>query len=119
MESSMSSLLRFAAVAVSPSPGKINRVGDQKMSNLIQSGIGAIVFVVVAITSPFIALADCSTDIDKVENAIVNAQQQGIAETTAEQMRELLDNANAEREKGDEAKCQELINQAKYIGNVD
>ena len=75
------------------------------MSNLIQSGIGAIVFVVVAITSPCIALADCSTDIDKVENAIVNAQQQGIAETTAEQMRELLDNANAEREKGDEAKC--------------
>ncbi|MHA7777216.1 hypothetical protein [Roseibium sp. M-1] len=89
------------------------------MDKLIHSGIGAIVFVVVAITSPLVALADCSADIDKVENAIVNAQEQGIAETTAEQMRELLENANAERKKGDEAKCQEIINQAKYIGNVD
>lgn len=69
--------------------------------------------------TPLSVLADCSSDIDKVEAAIVKASEYGIDVTTAEKMRELLDDANAEKNKGDEAKCQELIDQAKYIGNVD
>ena len=71
------------------------------------------------ISAPLSAFADCSADIDKVENAVVKAKEMGIAETTAEEMRVLLDNANAERKKGDEAKCQEIIDQAKTMGNVD
>jgi hypothetical protein len=89
------------------------------MAFLVRSSIRTMVFAAFSIASPLYAQADCASDIDKVENAIVNAEQLGIAETTAEQMRELLENANSERKKGDEAKCQEIINQAKYIGNVD
>jgi len=68
---------------------------------------------------PGVALADCKADISKVEYAIVHANRSGIDEFTVEKMRVLLDDANKERKAGNEAKCQELINQAKYIGNVE
>ncbi|GAB2183062.1 hypothetical protein [Roseibium sp. LAB1] len=65
------------------------------------------------------ALADCQADIDKVENAVTHSERDGIDITVVEKMRALLDEANKERHAGNEAKCQELINQAKYIGDVE
>nr|MEC9422270.1 hypothetical protein [Pseudomonadota bacterium] len=65
------------------------------------------------------ALADCQADIDKVENAVTHSEREGIDITVAEKMRALLQEANKERHAGNEAKCQELINQAKYIGDVE
>ncbi|PVB59552.1 hypothetical protein DCO57_21745 [Labrenzia sp. 011] len=68
---------------------------------------------------PTLALADCAADIDKVENAIDNSVRSQIDMTVAEKMRVLLDEATKEHRAGNEAKCQDLINQAKYMGNVE
>ncbi|MES0810552.1 hypothetical protein ABLO27_13810 [Roseibium sp. SCPC15] len=76
----------------------------------------ATAFVLVA---PANALADCAADISKVEFAIDHVNRSGIDTVTAEKMRALLEDANKERKAGNEAKCQELINQAKYMGNVE
>ncbi|TYC63114.1 hypothetical protein FMN63_29105 [Stappia sp. BW2] len=84
------------------------------------SSVSKVIMVMgVLMAAPMSALADCSTDIDKVEAAVFKAQENGIAETTAEQMRALLDEANEEKKKGDEAKCQELINQAMQMGDIE
>lgn len=89
------------------------------MTKHLNSVSKAVLVIGVLMAAPVSALADCSSDIDKVEEAVFKAKENDIAETTAEQMRVLLDNANEEKKKGEEAKCQELINQAKQIGNVD
>ena len=68
--------------------------------------------------APVAALADCKSDISKVENAIDHQNRSGIDQITAEKMRALLQDANKERKAGNEAKCQELINQAKYLGDL-
>lgn len=65
------------------------------------------------------ALADCQADIDKVERAIDNPERSNLDMGTEEQMRQILQNAVKEHRAGNEAKCQDLINQAKYIGNVE
>lgn len=65
------------------------------------------------------AMADCSADISKVEYAIDHAKRTGIDITDAERMRALLEDANKERKAGNEKKCQELINEAKRMGNVE
>jgi hypothetical protein len=65
------------------------------------------------------ALADCKADIDKVEYAADNHEREGIDITIAEQMRALLEEAYKEHRAGNEAKCQELIDKAKYIGDVE
>lgn len=74
---------------------------------------------VLAFGVPTVALADCAADIDKVENAIDNTERSGIDVTVAEKMRVLLDEATKEHRAGNEAKCQDLINQAKYMGDVE
>lgn len=68
---------------------------------------------------PATASADCSKDIDKVEYAVDHSQREGIDVTVAERMRALLEEANKARKAGDEKTCQKLIDQAKYMGNVD
>lgn len=68
---------------------------------------------------PAAARADCKADISKVEYAIDHAKRVGIEVTTAERMRALLQDANKERKAGNEQKCQELINEAKNMGNVE
>ncbi|MET1410928.1 hypothetical protein ABVF61_01605 [Roseibium sp. HPY-6] len=68
---------------------------------------------------PATASADCKADISKVEYAIDHAKRVGIEVTTAERMRALLQDANKERKAGNEQKCQELINEAKNMGNVE
>ena len=68
---------------------------------------------------PAHARADCKADISKVEYAIDHAKRVGIEVTTAERMRALLQDANKERKAGNEQKCQELINEAKNMGNVE
>lgn len=68
--------------------------------------------------APAAALADCKSDISKVEYAIDHLNRSGIDQVTAEKMRALLQDANKERKAGNEAKCQELINQAKYLGDL-
>jgi hypothetical protein len=80
---------------------------------------GSILAVGIMLTGTTAALADCQADIDKVEDAVVHAERDGIDITVAEKMRALLEEANKERRTGNEAKCQELINQAKYIGDVE
>ncbi|MBN9671009.1 hypothetical protein [Roseibium aggregatum] len=65
------------------------------------------------------ALADCQADIDKVERAVSNPGRAGIDETVVMQMRELLDDAVKEHRAGNESKCQELIDKAKYMGAVE
>ncbi|CTQ51798.1 hypothetical protein LP7551_00311 [Roseibium album] len=70
------------------------------------------------VLAPTYAHADCKSDISKVEYAIDHLNRSGIDLLTAEKMRALLDDANKERKAGNEAKCQELIDQAKYMGNV-
>ncbi len=65
------------------------------------------------------AMATCAADIDKVEYAIEQAKREGIDITDAERMRALLVDANKERKAGNEKKCQELINEAKRMGNVE
>lgn len=65
------------------------------------------------------AMADCAADISKVEYAIDHAKRTGIDITDAERMRALLEDANKERKAGNEKKCQELINEAKRMGNVE
>lgn len=72
-----------------------------------------------AFVSPAVALTDCQSDIDKVEYAIDKLGESNIDATTAEKMRALLDEANKAKKDENEPQCQELINQAKYIGNVD
>ncbi|MBO6507634.1 MAG: hypothetical protein JJ866_17615 [Roseibium sp.] len=67
---------------------------------------------------PTLAHADCKKDISKVEYAIDHLNRSGIDLMTAEKMRALLQDANKARKAGDEAKCQKLIDQAKYMGNV-
>ncbi|NRG16091.1 hypothetical protein HPQ64_00125 [Rhizobiales bacterium] len=69
--------------------------------------------------TPALALADCAEDIDKVERALGNPGDNDLDETTMEQMRALMAQANEQREAGNEAQCQEIINQAKEIGGVD
>lgn len=71
------------------------------------------------IATPTMSFADCQADIDKVEEALGRSSDNGIDQTTADTMRQLLDQADEQQEKGDEAKCQELINQAKAMGNVE
>ncbi|TYC65414.1 hypothetical protein FMN63_23680 [Stappia sp. BW2] len=73
----------------------------------------------ILLTGSSSASADCQADIDKVENAVVHSEREGIDITVAEKMRALLEEANKERQAGNEAKCQELIDQAKYIGDVE
>lgn len=75
-------------------------------------------FVVLGL-SAHSASATCAQDISKVEYAIDHAKRTGIDITVAEKMRALLEDANKERKSGNEQKCQELIDQAKYIGNVE
>ncbi|WP_421983484.1 hypothetical protein [Roseibium sp.] len=65
------------------------------------------------------AMATCAADISKVEYAIDHAKRTGIDITDAERMRALLEDANKERKAGNEKKCQELIDQAKRMGNVE
>lgn len=65
------------------------------------------------------AMATCAADISKVEYAIDHAKRTGIDITDAERMRALLEDANKERKAGNEEKCQELIDQAKRMGNVE
>ncbi|EAV42926.1 hypothetical protein SIAM614_16317 [Stappia aggregata IAM 12614] len=83
---------------------------------LLAGSILAAGFMLTGMTA---ASADCQADIDKVENAVVHSEREGIDITVAEKMRALLEEANKERRAGNEAKCQELINQAKYIGDVE
>ncbi len=71
------------------------------------------------IATPTLSYADCTSDIDKVEEALGRPSENGIDTTTADTMRQLLDQADEQRKAGDEAKCQELINQAKAMGNVE
>ena len=71
------------------------------------------------IAAPAIALADCAEDIDKVERALGTPGDYGIDVTTAETMPALLQQANEKRQAGSETECQELINQAKQMGNVE
>ncbi|NRG19126.1 hypothetical protein HPQ64_15650 [Rhizobiales bacterium] len=78
--------------------------------------LGCSAFIIAA---PVFALADCAEDIDKVERALGQAGDSGIDETTADTMRQLLDQANEQRRDGNEEQCQELINQAKQMGNVE
>ncbi|MXN64222.1 hypothetical protein GR183_04850 [Stappia sp. GBMRC 2046] len=85
-------------------------------SNLLTIMLTCSAFMIAA---PAIALADCAEDIDKVERALGTPGDYGIDVTTAESMRVLLDQANEKRRDGDEAACQELINQAKQMGNVE
>lgn len=73
----------------------------------------------IMIAAPVFALADCEEDIDKVERALGQAGDYGIDVTTADTMRQLLDRANEQRRAGNEEQCQELINQAKQMGNVE
>ncbi|MBA5776156.1 hypothetical protein H2509_03355 [Stappia sp. F7233] len=68
---------------------------------------------------PAIAYADCSEDIDKVEKAVEQASESGMDQSTADSVRQLLDRAVEQRSAGDEAQCQELINQAKAMANVE
>ena len=82
---------------------------------LLAGSILAAGFMLTGMTA---AVADCQADIDKVENAVVHSEREGI-DITVEKMRALLEEANKERRAGNEAKCQELINQAKYIGDVE
>lgn len=81
--------------------------------------VGSILAAGFLLTGTAAAFADCQADIDKVENAVVHSEREGIDITVAEKMRALLEEANKERRAGNEAKCQELINQAKYIGDVE
>ncbi|MHA7772348.1 hypothetical protein [Roseibium sp. M-1] len=81
----------------------------------LKAGLGALFML----TSANAALADCQADIDKVEYAADNHEREGIDITVAEQMRVLLQEATKEKREGNEAKCQELIDKAKYIGDVE
>jgi len=72
-----------------------------------------------AFALPAAALADCQSDIDKVEYAIDHLGESSIDTLTAEKMRALLDEATKAKRDGNESQCQELINQAKYMGNVE
>jgi hypothetical protein len=79
---------------------------------------GAALFALSVVAAPTAAVAECSKDIDKVEYAVDHSQREGIDITIAERMRALLEEANKERKAGNEAKCQELIDQAKNMGGV-
>ncbi|MXN66933.1 hypothetical protein GR183_18625 [Stappia sp. GBMRC 2046] len=87
----------------------------QVSANLTKIILGAVLIV----GTPALALADCAEDIDKVERALGNPGDNDLDETTMEQMRALMAQANEQREAGNEAQCQEIINQAKEIGDVD
>ncbi|WP_417675161.1 hypothetical protein [Roseibium sp.] len=71
------------------------------------------------IAAPTVALADCTSDIDKVEATLGRADSNGIDFETGNQMRALLEKAYEEHRKGNEAACQELIDQAKSMGGVE
>ncbi|WP_269581553.1 hypothetical protein [Roseibium sp. Sym1] len=81
------------------------------------AGLACAALVLVA--APTAAGAECSKDIDKVEYAVDHSEREGIDITVAEKMRALLQEANKARKSGDEKKCQELIDQAKYMGDVE
>jgi hypothetical protein len=74
---------------------------------------------VVVVATPAIAFADCNADIDKVEATLGRADSNGIDFETANQMRALLEKAYQEHRQGNEAACQELIDQAKSMGGVE
>ena len=82
----------------------------------MRAGILLLSFAVLG--APTTAFADCKSDISKVEYAIDHLNRSGIDQLTAEKMRALLQDANKERKAGNETKCQELINQAKRLGDV-
>lgn len=71
------------------------------------------------IATPTFAFADCNADIDKVEATLTRADDNGIDFETAGKMRALLEKAYEEHRKGDEAACQELIDQAKSMGAIE
>ncbi|WP_346915574.1 hypothetical protein [uncultured Roseibium sp.] len=73
----------------------------------------------VVVATPAIAFADCSADIDKVEATLGRADSNGIDFETGNQMRALLEKAYKAHKEGDEAACQELIDQAKSMGGVE
>lgn len=73
----------------------------------------------VAIAAPTFALADCKSDIDKVEATLGRADSNGIDFETANQMRALLEKAYEAHRQGNEAVCQDLIDQAKSMGGVE
>ncbi|MCK7614501.1 hypothetical protein [Roseibium sediminicola] len=80
---------------------------------------GAALTALIMVAAPTAAGAECSKDIDKVEYAVDHSEREGIDITVAERMRALLEEANKERKAGNEAKCQELIDQAKAMGGVE
>ncbi|TYC56365.1 hypothetical protein FMN50_10635 [Rhodobacterales bacterium] len=65
------------------------------------------------------ALADCQSDIDRVERFIDDPDANNLDMETDAQIRGVLEEAVKENRAGNEAKCQELINQAKQIGGVE
>lgn len=88
-----------------------------RISRFIRTGLA--VFALSLVAAPTTAATQCSKDISKVEHAVDHHQREGIDITTAEKMRALLQEANKERKAGNETKCQELIDQAKYMGGVE
>jgi len=84
-----------------------------------KSLLSAAAFAALLVAAPAIAQADCNEDIDKVEAAVAGADRLDLDSGTVDQMRQLLDQANEALKGGDEAKCQELIDQAKSLGGVD
>lgn len=89
------------------------------MNNLFRNASKVLAAAAFVLTAGGSALADCQADIDKVERAIDHPERSDLDMGTEEQMRQILQTAVKEHRAGNEAKCQELINQAKYIGNVE
>ena len=89
------------------------------MRNHFTARAGSAALALILVTAPTAVMAECSKDISKVEHAVDHHQREGIDITVAEKMRALLQEANKERKAGNEAKCQELIDQAKYMGGVE
>ncbi|WP_346900505.1 hypothetical protein [uncultured Roseibium sp.] len=73
----------------------------------------------VMIVTPTFAFADCKADIDKVEATLGRADSNGIDFETGNQMRALLQKAYEAHRQGNEAVCQDLIDQAKSMGGVE
>ncbi|MXN64179.1 hypothetical protein GR183_04630 [Stappia sp. GBMRC 2046] len=67
--------------------------------------------------TPALALADCAEDIAKVETALGNADRQ-YEESQIETMSQLVTQAKQQHEAGNEEQCQETINQAMSLGEV-
>lgn len=89
----------------------------------MKSTVTAMTLLTLAVTATSVApaFADCQSDIDKVEYAIdhsnlENLKGEGASETS---LRQLLEAAVKQKSAGDEAKCQDLIDKAKYMGNIE